>query len=367
MNATTSLPRSALGEHQTIEGRLLELVTALVAELEGEAPGRPVTPGSLLDRDLGLGSVELLVRLEQEFGVRLPDAVIAEAERVSDLARALGAAAPAAPEVPQETAARVVEPGVPAPAATDTLTAALRWHAEAHPARVHILLREDDGSERRISYGDLWDQTVAIAVGLRSRGLGRGDTVALMLRTEAAFFPAFFGVLLAGSVPVPMYPPFRADRIEEYATRQVKILENAQARLLVTFGEATRVARLLRPRVPPLHAVVTPEQLAQPGAVATPGWLHPADPALIQYTSGSTGDPKGVLLSHANILANIRAIGEAIGVRPDDIGVSWLPLYHDMGLIGSWLAALYFGVPIVIFSPRASPGTPGSTGPWGRP
>ena len=72
------------------------------------------------------------------------------------------------------------------------------------------------------------------------------------------------------------------------------------------------------------------------------------DIALIQYTSGSTGDPKGVLLSHANVLANIRAFGEAIRIRPDDVGVSWLPLYHDMGLIGSWLGALYFGIPSVI-------------------
>jgi acyl-CoA synthetase (AMP-forming)/AMP-acid ligase II len=79
----------------------------------------------------------------------------------------------------------------------------------------------------------------------------------------------------------------------------------------------------------------------------------PGDPALIQYTSGSTGDPKGVLLSHANILANIRAIGQALAVRPDDLTVSWLPLYHDMGLIGAWLGSLYHGVPLVLMSPLA--------------
>jgi acyl-coenzyme A synthetase/AMP-(fatty) acid ligase len=81
--------------------------------------------------------------------------------------------------------------------------------------------------------------------------------------------------------------------------------------------------------------------------------VSPDDPALIQYTSGSTGDPKGVLLSNANVLANIRAIAKAIAVRPDDVGVSWLPLYHDMELIGSWLAALHFAIPIVILSPMA--------------
>jgi 1-acyl-sn-glycerol-3-phosphate acyltransferase len=95
------------------------------------------------------------------------------------------------------------------------------------------------------------------------------------------------------------------------------------------------------------------DRLARPGAEAPPVRLAPGDPAVIQYTSGSTGDPKGVLLSHANILANIRAIGEAVQIRPGDVEVSWLPLYHDMGLIGAWLGALYLGIPVVLLSPLA--------------
>src|SRR5262249_26235520 len=81
--------------------------------------------------------------------------------------------------------------------------------------------------------------------------------------------------------------------------------------------------------------------------------LQPSDTALLQYTSGSTGDPKGVVLSHANLLANIRALGEAIQAVVGDVFVSWLPLYHDMGLIGAWLATLYFAVPTVLMPPRA--------------
>ena len=177
-----------------------------------------------------------------------------------------------------------------------------------------------------------------------------------MLPTSRDFFLAFAGTLLAGATPVPIYPPFRADRIAEYAERQSAILANAGARLLVTFREAASVAKLLKPLVPSLEAVVTAEALAQSRAPAPLGpQLHSRaeDLALLQYTSGSTGNPKGVMLTHANLLANVRAIGEALGLRNDDVGVSWLPLYHDMGLIGAWLMPLYFGLTVVVLSPLA--------------
>jgi len=342
-------------DRRTIEREVLDIVGRLVAEL-----GRPPTRGAVglddsLDRDLGIGSlerVELLLRLEHTFGVRLPDAVMAGAESPRDLAGALLAAEPSLPEPVPEARAPLGR-GRWAPASARTLPEVLRWHAEADPGRVHIFLREEDGREQPITYGALWDRSVALAAGLIEHGVRPGESVALMLRTEEAFFHAFFGTLLAGGVPVPIYPPFRPDRIEEYARRQVGILQNAEARMLITFREAERLAALLRSRVPSLREVAAADRLAVPGAGASPLHGGPGDPALIQYTSGSTGEPKGVLLSHANILANIGAIGQAIAIHPDDVAVSWLPLYHDMGLIGSWLGALYFGIPIAILSPLA--------------
>ncbi|MDE2058488.1 MAG: AMP-binding protein [candidate division NC10 bacterium] len=338
-----------------MEHRVLTIVEELVAELGGPAFRGPVTLQSALDRDLSIGSlerVELLVRLEEAFGVMLPDTVMAEAESPHDLAEAIRAAAPTKPEIVHETRPPI-SPGVAAPSDARTLVEVLRWHAEAHPERTHVFLRRDDGTETPIRYGALWNQAVAVAAGLRQQGIGPGHSVALMLRTEAAFFEAFFGALLAGAVPVPIYPPFRLDRLEEYARRQVRILHNAEARLLITFGEVERVARLLRGRVPSLEEVTTVERLSLPEAGMSAPRRLSDDTALVQYTSGSTGDPKGVRLSHANILANIRAIGEAIAISPTDVGVSWLPLYHDMGLIGSWLTSLYFGIPIAILSPLA--------------
>ncbi len=341
-------------DRETVQRRVLEIVGALVAELGGRAPG-PVALDDSLDRDLGIGSlerVELLLRLEEALGVRLQDTVMVDAESPRDLIGAVLSAEPPAPAV-APTPRVAPGAGAAAPASARTLVEALRWHAEAEPERVHIVLCEEDGRERPISYVALWDEAAAVAAGLSERGIESGDSVAIMLRTEAAFFSSFFGTLLAGAIPVPIYPPFRPDLIEEYSRRQVGILRNADARLLITFTEAERVAGLLRSRIPSLADVAVVDRLALHGAAAPPLHLRQDDSALIQYTSGSTGEPKGVLLSHANILANIRAIGGAIAISPDDAAVSWLPLYHDMGLIGMWLGALYFGVPIVIMSPLA--------------
>jgi 1-acyl-sn-glycerol-3-phosphate acyltransferase len=230
---------------------------------------------------------------------------------------------------------------------------ALHWHVEHSPDQIHIHLRNDDGTETPITYRDLATAATALGSGLQEIGITKGDRVALMLRTERAFFESFFGALLIGAVPVPLYPPVRAEDLLAYGRRQQGILRNAEARVLVTFAEAERLAALIRGQVPCLESITTADRLRvhrSPSAFERPA---PEDPALIQYTSGSTGDPKGVLLSHGNILANVRAIGEAFEIRSDDVAVSWLPLYHDMGLIGLWLGALYFGVPAAIMSPLA--------------
>jgi 1-acyl-sn-glycerol-3-phosphate acyltransferase len=341
-------------EPPAVEDRVLALVDAFVAEL-GTTPVRGhAALHDVLDRDLGIGSlerIELLTRIEAAFDVRFSDSVLGEAESIRDvLAAVLAGGEPTGAATVEATA--LMAAGTPAPHSARTLIDVLRWHAETDPGRVHVVLRLDDEGEQRITYGALWARAVDVAAGLRARGVAQGESVALMLRTEPGFFQAFFGVLLAGAVPVPIYPPTRAGRLEEYAARQVKILDNAQARLLVTFPEVERVAGLLRARVRSLTGVTTLDRLAAGPAIPPPG-VGPEDPALIQYTSGSTGDPKGVVLSHANLLANIRSLGQALGVGPDDVCVSWLPLYHDMGLIGMWLGSLYHGVPVVILPPLA--------------
>ena len=335
-----------------VERRVVDVVTELVGELRGGERPR-VSLHDSLERDLGISSlerVELLVRLERTFDLQLGDAAMADAESPADLVTAIAAGGEAS-QAPLGDSYRPPVGTIASPAAAQTLVDALAWHAERTADRTHIYLREDDGRETRLTYGWLWTQARAIAGGLAAQGLRRGDTVAIMLRTERHFFATFMGALVAGCVPVPLYPPFRADRIEEYVGRQIGILQNAGARLLITFKEVERVAGLLVRRVPSLDAVVRPDTVAAEPLppVATGG----CDGALIQYTSGSTGLPKGVYLTHANLLANIRAFVQGLEMGSDDVGISWLPLYHDMGLIGAWLGTFYVGAPLVLMSPLA--------------
>ena len=179
------------------------------------------------------------------------------------------------------------------------------------------------------------------------------ECVAIMLPTSPEYFSTYLGVLRVGAIPVPIYPPARASQLEEHVLRHSGILDNARAVLLVTVPEAMVVARLLQARVAGLRHVVTPQQLQARGGAPTPVALRGDDIAFIQFTSGSTGNPKGVALTHANLLANIRAMEQAVQATPRDVFVSWLPLYHDMGLIGAWLGALYVGYALVVMSPLA--------------
>ena len=286
-------------DRSRLEARVLEIVTGLTAELQGALAPATIALDQSLERDLAIGSlerVELLLRLEQAFGVRLSDAAMMEAETPGDLARAVLTAGPlGAAQVPERVGA--LSAASAAPASAGTLIDALRWHVERSPERVHVFLGDEHGGEQAISYRALWDRAVAVSAGLRERKIGPGDSVALMLRTEEPFFAAFFGTLLAGAVPVPIYPPYRADRIEEYTRRQLAILTNAAARVLITFGEAERVAGLLRSRAGALAEVTTVADLVAAGDRPRPSHRRSSDPALIQYTSGSTGDPKGVLLT----------------------------------------------------------------------
>ena len=300
-----------------------------------------------------------MLRLGDASGVRLPDRVVAEADTVQDLVDAIlreesgddgngpalaarrrwlllhpsatltsAAAASASPAIHPDIEQQIRN--------AETLTEILRLRGRGEPGRSHIHLYEEDEQPRTITFGELYERASAVAAELRRRGLEPGQTVAIMLPTCADFFFSFAGILLAGGIPVPIYPPFRADRIAEYAARQSSILRNAEAQFLGDLSASRRSrAKLLQPRVPSLREVLNAQKLASAAADAEQpaGEWRPVehlshhargeDIAFLQYTSGSTGDPKGVMLTHANLLANIRSIVPAcIDFQPDDVALA---------------------------------------------
>ena len=333
--------------------RVLELVRDLTAEVHPHALRVAVTLDSPFD-DLGIGSLELaelLLRVQEAFGVALPAHVLASAETPRDVLRAVTRNGAPVAEQAGVVSPLVISTGSRAPVTASTLTDALDWHVGATPARTHIRILDESGRPDDVSYEALHRGAGAVAAALLAHDVMPGDTVAIMLPTSRAYFVTFTGVVLAGAVPVPIYPPARPSQLADHLRRHSRILANARAVLLVTVPEAVRLGHLLRSNVDSLRHVVVPESLAGApgGALPRP---RPGDLALVQYTSGSTGQPKGVALTHDNLLANIRAMGQATAVSGEDTFVSWLPLYHDMGLIGAWLGCLYFGIPLVVMGPQ---------------
>jgi acyl carrier protein len=335
---------------------LLKTIKELVIELHPAWPKtRQVLPDSSLTRDLGLDSlarVELLVRIERSLGVTLPEKIFADAETPRNLWQAIINAGPSLVSIAaMEIMAAQMSEVHDLPHSARTLVDVLNWHVEAHPDRPHICLYSDEGDGEVLTYRQLGEGAQAIAAGLQDKGLMPGDTVSIMLPTGQEYFFTFFGILLAGGIPVPIYPPFRMNQLEDHLRRHSTILRNCGAKMMVIIPEAKRFAQVLKAQVESMQSLLTIQELTS--GMATYKKFKPAmhDIAFLQYTSGSTGNPKGVMLTHANLLANIRALGEVVQVKSTDVIVSWLPLYHDMGLIGTWLCSLYYAALIVVMSP----------------
>jgi 1-acyl-sn-glycerol-3-phosphate acyltransferase len=354
-NAQAS-PNAGTPAAADVAREVLGIVSTLTEELHPHQRGRSLDLDGDLDRDFGLdslGRVEAIHRLETAFNTTLPDRLFADAATPSDLVRAIIEAGPAAPlRAATPVQVRSAPSAMAAPEALANLNEVLAWHATRQPLRAHAYLSDGDREAAPITYGDLWAKAQRVAAGLASRGLEPGARIALMLPTGAEYFAAFMGVLLAGGAPAPIYPPWRMLRIEDHLRRQARILAKAEVTGLITFAEARPFANLIQAHVPSLAYASTVEELEAVAGPAPHGaFPKPQDLALVQFTSGSTADPKGVMLSHANVLANVRDLAHAISATPADVYVSWLPLYHDMGLIAAWLACLDQAVPFVVMSP----------------
>jgi fatty-acyl-CoA synthase len=203
-------------------------------------------------------------------------------------------------------------------------------------------LRLLDRAERAtwFPWSEVFRRAKSTCGGLQHLGVRPGDRVALIFPTSIEFFDSFFGTLLAGAVPVPLYPPVRLGRLEEYTARTSRMLSSVDPRLVVV---DERVRRLLGPAVRgvgPALGCRTPKEIpTEPGCSIA---RAVNDLALIQFSSGTTVDPKPVALSHRAVVwqaACLNAHWPDTNGRVNS-GVSWLPLYHDMGLIGCVITAL---------------------------
>ena len=351
----TSLKNST--QENNIVTELLLVIKSLVAEVHPRQPtSKLIFIDSSFEKDLSLDSltrVELISRVEKHFNIALPERIYAEAETARDLLRAIQSYEAPATTLHSKNILQPIEvddiKAVPDEALT--LIDVLNWHVKTHQNRAHIQFYTDEGDGEAITFSQLKNAANNLATSLHQRGLEPAEPVALMLPTGPDYFYSFFGILLAGGIPVPIYPPARPSQLEDHMQRHVRILKNCLAKIFITVPEAKGIAHLLKSQVPNLQHIISTTELLSSSMPSTLPARSTNDIAFIQYTSGSTGEPKGVVLTHANLLANIRTMGQTMNVNSKDVFVSWLPLYHDMGLIAAWLGSLYFAVLFVVMPP----------------
>jgi len=232
--------------------------------------------------------------------------------------------------------------------ACETLVDLLRARAEADPGfPAYTFLRSGERGEAVLSYGRLDQRARAIAAALQGLSAAGGPVI-LLFQSSSEFLCAFFGCLYAGSYPVPVTPPRPGRSLErlvavaaQSAARIILTEQGYQARLSAAFPESGRFQWL------------TP---AETGSHGEDRWAEPdidaGSIAFVQFTSGSTASPRGVMVRHGNVLDNLAVVKQAFAHTPDSTVVGWLPFTHDMGLVGNLLQPLYAGSRCVVLAPE---------------
>jgi fatty-acyl-CoA synthase len=212
-----------------------------------------------------------------------------------------------------------------------------------------------DGDSQLYSASDILESASKAADYMLQRGISKGCKVLIVLPTGPGFMATFMACQLLGAVPVPAVPPYGLNRLDEYFSKTSRLVLTSEATGIVTCRKLLPLFKAARPdrgaRAAFQNLMLDKELLKHQNSLTYAHDAHPDDIAMIQFTSGSTGQQKGVVLSHRNLLSNIRAIGEAAKFIPSDVSVGWLPLYHDMGLIGNLLTSLVWGMPVVLLPP----------------
>lgn len=205
-----------------------------------------------------------------------------------------------------------------------------------------------------VSFAGIYQNACHFAAALQARGLQKGDRIGLILPDSQEFVHAIWGAMLIGVVPVPMFSPINLGQLDGYFANAIHILRRSECRILVTDQQIRPILGKVMRSTPTLRSIETYESMLESCSASTElrrVKISGDDLAFLQFTSGSTASPKGVALSHGNLVANMQAIGGAEGLQlsQETRAVSWLPLYHDMGLIGFVFTPVYFQVKHIRF------------------
>jgi phthiocerol/phenolphthiocerol synthesis type-I polyketide synthase C len=224
--------------------------------------------------------------------------------------------------------------------------------AVQHGPRVAFrFLSDGENEDARVTYRDLESQARAVAASLASQSAA-GERALLFYTPGLEFVAAFWGCLCAGVVAVPVFPA----RLQRQLPRLLAIAADSEAKFVLTTAKLRGQSEDLFKRAPELKKLqwLATDDLAEPLADE---WRDPAAGAetlaFLQYTSGSTATPRGVMVTHGNLLHNLACLREIFEFSPESVGVTWLPHFHDMGLIGGLLQPIYAGGEMIVMAPTA--------------
>ena len=242
-----------------------------------------------------------------------------------------------------------------------TLAKAIEEAGKRDPSRGFTFLSEDgvpgfpgteNARETFFSFATIERRTASFGGALQSLGLKKGDRVALILPQNEDFVIAFLGAIRAGIIPAPIYPPLGLGQLHGYLENTRHIVAKSGARVLITSKQIKALLGTVQEGCPALQKLVAIDDVRDLQETLKPVEITLDDPCFIQFTSGSTSRPKGVVLTHRNLAANMKCIMfDGLRVNKQDVGVSWLPLFHDMGLIGFVLSPIMNDVPVVFLPP----------------
>jgi acyl-CoA synthetase (AMP-forming)/AMP-acid ligase II len=240
-----------------------------------------------------------------------------------------------------------------APADAPSIVGALLEQARLRSGRTAFTVDESERRSRSLSYGELLARGSCAAAALRERGLRRGDRVLICLPTSAELLVAIYGTLLAGGVCVPVYPPLARDGLKRWKAevRAVGAVAQPCGAVVSPFARLHMAAAL--ELVGEELFTATPAELAAERGGVRPALPLPEDLAFLQFTSGTTRSPRGVSVTHAALMANMRALLSVMELSSTDVSVSWLPPYHDMGLVGHIFVPVLAGVHQHLMPPAA--------------